>query len=199
MLHSNYEPLPVLDLFPPSIRDKDSGNRFFDATISNKNQRMAQLRTLLAAYNIALGTSHSSISEINSWFYHNINFSSKVDKHNFVFYPHVEPIWHSIIIDLSIMIGEIVISNTTNVSWRMEDHKNAVSYQFPVLYGFRNIPVENDFSFEPSRPLFTLAIDASEDMPDNKRTTDFFNYTIDNLISEDMGTTPKVRTPPDWM
>ncbi|MEZ2373271.1 hypothetical protein [Arthrobacter sp. RCC_34] len=91
---------------------------------------MNELRDLLALNGIDLDGSDDSISDLDTWFFHNIEPDPDVPG-------RLLPMWYSVCRDIGLFLGDIMIKRHPNLRWEFFIWgRSNVSYQKHVIMGF---------------------------------------------------------------
>lgn len=107
----------------------------FGHLIASKEDRLEQLRQLLAANGVALSASQTDLQLVNDWFRQEVEGDES---------GRLVPRWYAVVNDLALFLGEVVIARCPNISWQMfEKGKRDVAYQRHVLMGFSQVPNPN--------------------------------------------------------
>lgn len=123
-------------VFDPEI-DKPAGElsaaearAHYQLVMDSKEQRIGELRRLSADIGVTLDGTDASLQRLNDWFVANVERDP--DRPN-----QARGRWLSIAHDLSIYIAELIREKHPHIDWRLEKSKRDLSYQRPVLVGFR--------------------------------------------------------------
>ncbi len=130
---ANYQPyVPPFD-GPLSALSRKEAKISFEHFMSERPARLEQLTDLLAKNGVVLSFDSDNLDITNDWFVANVESrESTINR--------LENIWYSIILDLTVFIGEAIISRHPELHWDLFiwGKKNA-SYHTPVIMGFENI------------------------------------------------------------
>lgn len=106
----------------------------FNLVMEQKEERITQLKALVAKSGITLTGTDKSIQQLNDWFFKHVE-PSPTDTDS------LKPIWYSVVNDISLFLGELVIRRSEGkLRWELFTYgKRDVSYQRPVLMGFTKV------------------------------------------------------------
>jgi hypothetical protein len=118
----------------PPLRDpapRDEARVAYERLMATKRNRLEALRRLLAANGIDLETSDDGIQRLNDWFREYVEADPADSR-------RVSGLWRSVIADVALFLGEVIIERTPGVEWRFFDRppKEHLGYRRPVLTGF---------------------------------------------------------------
>lgn len=104
----------------------------YNKLMAHKAERIAELRKLVAASGVELGTSDPAIQDLNDWFYANVEPDPERPG-------RLLPEWYSVVVDISLFLGEVMIERHPHLHWAFFTWgKKDVAYQYPVIMGFRH-------------------------------------------------------------
>jgi len=85
-----------------------------------REERLAALRALLAAYDIRLDGSDESIRRMNQWFVRRIEGDREVRR--------LDPSWYSVVNDVALYLGQLLISRTRSLRWLFDVENGGLQY-----------------------------------------------------------------------
>ncbi|MEV8240735.1 hypothetical protein AB0O90_10895 [Microbacterium testaceum] len=101
--------------------------------MQERRTRVAELRGLLERNAVSLGFNEEDLRDVNDWFVRHVERCERNPD-------RLENLWYSVIHDLSVFVGELIISRHPNLHWEFfAGRKVDISYQHPVIMGFDNI------------------------------------------------------------
>lgn len=105
----------------------------FGRLMAAKGARIEALRQLLKRNGVDLDTNDDALQDLNDWFRREVEPDPSNDG-------RLRPIWYSVVNDLGLFLGEVIIGRSSNVHWTFFD-KGAkdVSFQRHVLTGFSKV------------------------------------------------------------
>lgn len=119
---------------PLSSLSRKEAKISFEHFMQEREKRLAELKGLLERNGISLGFNEKDLQSVNDWFVENVERCERNPD-------WLENLWYSVIHDLSVFIGEMIISRHPNLHWDFFVGKKIdISYQRPVIMGFDNIP-----------------------------------------------------------
>jgi hypothetical protein len=93
-----------------------------------------ELKGLLGRNGLSVEFNEKDLQNVNDWFVENVETCERNPN-------RLENFWYSVIHDLSVFIGEMIISRHPDLRWEFFVGRNKdISYQYPVIMGFDNIP-----------------------------------------------------------
>ncbi|WP_155357963.1 hypothetical protein [Acrocarpospora macrocephala] len=105
----------------------------FNHLMSAKGERGEQLRLLLLANGIELDTTDEAVQVLHDWF--RVNVESEPSNPE-----RLRPIWYAVVNDISLFLGDVMISRCPNLEWVFwTGGKRDSSYQRHVITGFRAV------------------------------------------------------------
>jgi hypothetical protein len=114
-----------------------------------KEERIDMLRRLLEANGVILGDSDQAVQELEDWFRENL----EADPDDTT---RPAPIWLSVVNDVGLFLGDIIVERTPGVEWRFFDMgKRNMAYHRHVLMGF-DVP-HPEYNVDPDRLVSTYA------------------------------------------
>ena len=116
---------PLAEVTPAEAR------AHFKLVLETKEHRVQELRKLARAAGIELDGSEETLQRFNDWFAMYV----KPDPDN---PEHARGRWLSVCHDLSLFLADLIIAKHHHLQWKLEGAKRDISYQRPVLVGFRN-------------------------------------------------------------
>jgi len=118
---------------PLSEVTKVEAKEHYDRLMSEKGERIAQLKNLLKKNGFDLKGDDSSIRTLSNWFFENVERSdSEPDR--------LKPIWYSVVNDIALFLGEEIIRRAPALRWELFlSGKKNMSYQRPVILGFPKV------------------------------------------------------------
>ncbi len=143
--------LPLVETWPDlSVKE---ARRAFDRLMAAKQERISQLRAVLAANAVELGTSDESIQRLNEWLVAAVEPDPSQPG-------HPTPTWKSLGQDIALFIGEVLIERVPGLEWRLfEGSRRHLSHHHPVVMGFDVI--NSRFNVDPFWIVGGFMLDAS--------------------------------------
>ncbi|WP_405056849.1 hypothetical protein OG474_29430 [Kribbella sp. NBC_01505] len=105
----------------------------FKLLMAAKAGRIEELRELLQINGVVLSSDDDGLQRINDWFCAEVEGNAETLR--------LEGIWYSVVNDLALFLGDVLIERCPGLHWVMFD-KGArdVSYQRHVIMGFTKVP-----------------------------------------------------------
>lgn len=105
----------------------------FDRLMDAKADRIEELRRLLDDNGVHLSADNAGLQSLNDWFRNEVEGHTESGR--------LLPRWYSVVNDVALFIGDVIIDRCLGVSWVMFDHgKRDAAYQRHVLMGFGGVP-----------------------------------------------------------
>jgi hypothetical protein len=102
----------------------------YQKMMTEKHARVSELKGLLKANRIDLGTDDSSVQILNGWFQSNVEEDPER-------LGRLLPQWYSVVNDIGIFLGEIIIERHPHLRWEFYIWgKKNVAFQRHVIMGF---------------------------------------------------------------
>ena len=137
LMSVNWDSYEIYDLgFVGSFQDlpRAEARAAFKRIMAAKDQRIEMLRSLLKSNGVELAPGADAIQNLNDWFRHNV-------EHDPARADGLLPEWYSVSFDIALFLGEVLIDRHPNLHWEFFTWgKKNVSYQRPVIMGFRSVP-----------------------------------------------------------
>ena len=110
----------------------------YERLMEAKPHRIEQLRALLSRNGVQLGVDDASIQDLNDWFRAQVSPDPATSDHP---NPDVRcrllPEWYSVVSDISLFLGDVIISRYPHLRWEFFTRgKSNLSYQQNVITGF---------------------------------------------------------------
>jgi hypothetical protein len=135
---------------PLGTLPRAGARRAFDALMTARPSRNEILRRLLKANGLDLGSSDLAIQDLNDWFREHVQDDPDSPG-------RLLPEWYSVVNDLSLFLGDVMIERHPNLSWTFYTWgKTNVSYQRHVIMGFAQVP-NPKYCVDVDRVLATYA------------------------------------------
>lgn len=104
----------------------------YELVMDSKDDRIRELKKLAAAAGIELDGSEKALQAFNDWFIENVEPDP-------VSPDQARGRWFSVTHDLSLYLADLILAKHPHLHWTLlEGGKRDLSYQRPVLVGFRN-------------------------------------------------------------
>lgn len=109
--------------------------REFEYFFSVRHERLAHLARLVGQSGIELGHDDSSLQALNDWFVDHVTVMPGSTSGELL------PPWRSVVVDISIAIGEAMIQRSSTLRWELCDFggKKYAFYHQPVILGFSKV------------------------------------------------------------
>lgn len=85
-----------------------------------REERLAALRSLLAAYDIRLEGSDESIRRMNQWFVRQVEGDRTQRR--------LDPAWYSVVNDVALYLGQLLVARTRTLRWLFDVENGALQY-----------------------------------------------------------------------
>lgn len=134
----------------------------FKRLMDAKAHRIDELRVLLDRNGVPLDSSSQGLQSVNGWFFAAITGNRDTGR--------LDPIWYSVVNDLGLYLGEIMIERAPGLRWEMFDRGKAdSSFQRAVIMGFTSVQnpkynVDIDFLVGSYAHRVVLGNEVSRDM-----------------------------------
>jgi hypothetical protein len=104
----------------------------FNRLMEAKDDRVSELRRLLADNGVALASDDAGLQVVNDWFRNEVEGNPETGR--------LRNIWYAVVNDLALFLGDVMIERCPNLKWVMFD-KGArdVSFQRHVIMGFTKV------------------------------------------------------------
>lgn len=88
--------------------------------LEHRKDRLWALKVLLSSHDVELTGSEESLRELNEWFVRNVDRSAEDAA-------RLAPIWYSVVNDIALYLGELMIRKTGTLEWIAEVDKEVLS------------------------------------------------------------------------
>ena len=146
---SGYKPYPGV-WGPLNELDRQTARAAFDRLMAAKQSRITALRQLMSANGIQLEDTDIALQRMEDWFREAVE--QDTDKPG-----RRSPIWYSVVNDLALYLGEVLIARAPNLHWTffLAGERN-VAYQRHVIMDFGKV-ANPRYNFDVDRWLATYA------------------------------------------
>ena len=121
---------------------RTEARKAFKRLMEAKPGRIAMLHRLSNANGAVFDTTDASIQNVNAWFQANVQ--PDPDKPG-----RLLPEWYSVVLDVGLFLGDVIIERCPWLHWEFFTWgKKNISYQKPVIMGFRMPNPRHNFDME---------------------------------------------------
>lgn len=124
----------------------------FRKIMAEADDRVEQLRHLLALNGVEIGDDDESIQELDDWFRAHVERAQRY---------RLEPWWYAVVNDIALFLGGVIIARNPERHWKMVERPTSdVSYQRHVIGGF-----PNGFTLDVDLAVAGVGIDVTHHRP----------------------------------
>jgi hypothetical protein len=120
----------------------------FNKLMAEKEERINALRDLLRRNGVELGSSDSSLQDLNDWFHAEVR--ADPEDPDSMRFP-----WYGVATDIGLHIGEVMVDRVPELRWEFfTGGKKDIAYQRAVIMGFSWVP-NTKYNVDPQRLVVT--------------------------------------------
>jgi hypothetical protein len=126
------------EIFDPQVErplaelTRGEARAHYARVMDSKDHRIQELKKLASAAGVDLDGTENALQAFNDWFVKNIEPNPENPD-------QARGRWFSVAHDLSLYLADLMIAKYPHLHWRLHERgKRNLSYQRPVLVGFRN-------------------------------------------------------------
>jgi hypothetical protein len=141
---------------PLHLASRSAARTYFRELMSTKDERILMLGRLVQSDGIELDESEESVQRLNDWFVEHVERDPDDPT-------RLRGRWLSVAQDIGLYLAEIVFRAAPHLKWAMDvGTRHSISYQRPVLTGFRNVPYPR-FTVDPAFAISQYGLEVIED------------------------------------